>query len=112
MVWGQHSAVHAAKALLLAALGDATNQRFQMVGEQAVPLFPPSAVYVAIMREARSTVSACQTDTQVRGRKGHRSPMPHRSSDDTQLQHDLLLGWGSSLWLCSFVTLSRCAQTL
>ncbi len=70
MVWGQHSAVHAAKALLQAALGDATNQRFQMVGEQAVPLFPPTAVYVATMRETRSTVSACRTNAKVRGGPG------------------------------------------
>ena len=65
VVWGQHSAVHAAKALLLASLADATNQRFQMVGEQAVPLFPPAAVYVAVMREPRSTVSACRPVAEV-----------------------------------------------
>ena len=65
VVWGQHSAVHAAKALLAAALADITNQRFQMVGEQAVPLFPPTAVYTALMREPRSTISACRADNQV-----------------------------------------------
>lgn len=65
-VWGQHSAVEALRLLLSAALKDPGNQRFQVLGDGSLPLYPPPAVYLRLMRQTRSHVNACQPTTPVR----------------------------------------------
>lgn len=65
-VWGQHSAVEALRLLLSAALQDPGNQRFQVLGDGSLPLYPPPAVYLRLMRQTRSHVNACQPTTPVR----------------------------------------------
>lgn len=52
--------VEAVRLLLAAALQEPTNQRFQMVGDGTIPLFPPPLVYSRLMGQARSHIDACQ----------------------------------------------------
>lgn len=63
--WGQHSLVEAAR-LLLAALRDSSNVRFQLLAGQTIPLFPPAVVYQQLMQQNRSHIRACTPPTPVR----------------------------------------------
>ena len=65
-VWGQHSVVDALRALLSAALEDPSNQRFQVLGDGILPLYPPPAVYLTLMRQMRSHINACRPAALVR----------------------------------------------
>ncbi len=58
--WGSSSLDVAAKLVLRAALADASNQRFVMLGETAVPLYSAAAVYLQLMGETKSRVHGCQ----------------------------------------------------
>lgn len=44
MAWGQHSLVEAERALLSAALNDPLNEKFVLVPEDAIPLYPPQVL--------------------------------------------------------------------
>eukprot|EP00891_Asterochloris_glomerata_P009530 jgi/Astpho2/9530/Aster-x1582 len=57
--WGQHSGIDAVRLLLAAALADPANQRFQILCEVTVPLYPPGAVYSHMLAEQKSRVAAC-----------------------------------------------------
>ena len=75
-VWGQHSVVDALRALLSAALEDPSNQRFQVLGDGILPLYPPPAVYLTLMRQMRSHINACPPAAPVRSL----SPKPSHGS--------------------------------
>lgn len=55
--------MEAERRLLLAALEDAANQRFVLLSETCVPLFPPAAVWLQLMHESRSRLNACARNT-------------------------------------------------
>lgn len=46
--------------LLAAALREPRNQRFAVLSESGVPLYPALVVYQALMGEPRSRVAACR----------------------------------------------------
>lgn len=60
--WGQHTMVDAERALIAAALADLTNQRFVMLSESCLPLYPPHVVWLQLMWERQSRVNACKGD--------------------------------------------------
>ena len=55
--------MEAERRLLIAALRDAANQRFVLLSETCVPLFPPAAVWLQLMHESRSRLNACARNT-------------------------------------------------
>ncbi len=57
--WGHHSLVEAERWLLQAALAEPGNQRFMLLCEASVPLYPPHLVWQQLMGEERSRVQAC-----------------------------------------------------
>ncbi|KAK9819181.1 hypothetical protein WJX81_003273 [Elliptochloris bilobata] len=59
--WGSHDLVVAARHLLAAAMADPDNQRFVLLSESGVPLYPPAAVHAQLLSEERSRVNACGT---------------------------------------------------
>lgn len=62
--WGTHSLVAAARLLLQEALRDPRNQRFLLLSESDVPLWPPGLLYLQMMAEPRSSVRACSPATE------------------------------------------------
>lgn len=58
--WGQHTMVEAERALFAAALDDPLNQRFMMLSESCLPLYPPQVVWLQLMWEQQSRVNACK----------------------------------------------------
>ena len=61
MAWGSHDLVVAARSLLAAALADPANQRFLLLSESGVPLYPPATIHAQLLSEGRSRVNACGT---------------------------------------------------
>lgn len=57
--YAQHVLVQAELALLQAALEDPTNQRFLLVSDQSIPIYPPEVLYAELMAEGQSKVDAC-----------------------------------------------------
>ncbi|EIE20983.1 hypothetical protein COCSUDRAFT_43360 [Coccomyxa subellipsoidea C-169] len=57
--WGTHSLTAAIRGLLKEALNDAMNQRFVLLSEWDIPLYPPTVIYVQLMAEQTSRLSAC-----------------------------------------------------
>ena len=57
--WGTFALVDATRALLRAALQDRANQRFVLLSESGVPLYPPAATHQALLAERRSRINAC-----------------------------------------------------
>lgn len=53
--------VDAARALLKEALRDPLNQRFILVSESGLPLYPPDVVYTQLMYSRLSRINACNT---------------------------------------------------
>lgn len=60
-MWGTHSLTVAIRALLKQALQEPLNQRFALMSEWDIPLYPPSVLYVQLMSEERSRIKACPT---------------------------------------------------
>lgn len=58
--WGSHALVVAARELLRAALRDPHNQRFILLSETAVPMYPPTVTYHQLVNEQKSRVNACR----------------------------------------------------
>lgn len=58
--WGGHSLAEGSKRLLQAALADPLNQRFVMLSESALPLYPPATIYQQLMLEDKSRINACK----------------------------------------------------
>lgn len=57
--WGTFALVDATRALLRAALQDPANQRFVLLSESGVPLYPPAATHQQLLAEPRSRINAC-----------------------------------------------------
>ena len=58
--WGGHSLAEASKRLLRAALQDPLNQRFVLISEDSIPLYPPATIYQQLMLEDKSRINACK----------------------------------------------------
>lgn len=59
VTWGQWSVAEAEKRLYTAALKDGRNQRFILLSESCMPLYPPHILWAQVMSEQRSRVRAC-----------------------------------------------------
>ncbi len=57
--WGTHSLTTSIRALLKEALNDVQNQRFVLLSEWDIPLYPPRVVYLQLMAEQASRIDAC-----------------------------------------------------
>ncbi|GAB4823196.1 hypothetical protein N2152v2_010242 [Parachlorella kessleri] len=57
--WGQSTELLAEVLLVQAALGDPLNQRFVLLSESCIPLYPVATVYAQLMSEGRSRVNTC-----------------------------------------------------
>ncbi|KAK9837246.1 hypothetical protein WJX81_001372 [Elliptochloris bilobata] len=57
--WGTFSLVNATKALMRAALADPLNQKFVLMSESGIPLYPPTAMWSALMSERLSRINVC-----------------------------------------------------
>ena len=57
--WGAHELVLAARNLLRAAVRDPLNQKFVLLSESGIPLYPPTAVYAQLMAEDKSRIDSC-----------------------------------------------------
>ena len=60
--WGRWSLVEASRLLLAAALQETLNQRFVLVSESCIPLYPPTTVWQQLLSEDRSRIDACKLD--------------------------------------------------
>lgn len=58
--WGTHTLIEAARNLFQAALQDETNQRFVMLSESGIPLYPPTLIWQQLISEKKSRINACQ----------------------------------------------------
>ena len=58
--WGTFSVVAALKNLLHAALEDPRNQKFMLLSESGIPLYPAETLWVELMVEEKSRVNACE----------------------------------------------------
>ena len=47
--------------MLVAALGEHDNQRFVLLSESCVPLYPAATVWAQLLSEQRSRIDACAT---------------------------------------------------
>eukprot|EP00884_Botryococcus_braunii_P021242 jgi/Botrbrau1/7801/Bobra.0159s0229.1 len=63
--WGQFSVAEAERRLLRAALRDQANERFVLLSEACVPLYPPHVLYTQLMYERRSRLDACAENTEA-----------------------------------------------
>jgi Core-2/I-Branching enzyme len=57
--WGTHELALAARTLLEAAFADPLNQRFIMLSESCIPLYPAATVYAQLMAEDKSRINSC-----------------------------------------------------
>lgn len=58
--WGEHSLVTAARLLLQAALENPLNQKFVLLSESGIPLYPPTTIYQQLLTEPKSRINACR----------------------------------------------------
>jgi hypothetical protein len=57
--WGTHSLTKAALLLMEMALEEPLNQRFVLLSESDIPLYPPAVVWLQLMSEQKSRIHAC-----------------------------------------------------
>jgi hypothetical protein len=57
--WGAHELVLAARNLLRAALQEPLNQKFLMLSESGIPLYPPTTTYLQLLSEEKSRLDSC-----------------------------------------------------
>ena len=60
--WGDWTLAEASRVLIREALKNPLNQRFIMLSESCVPLYPPAVVYQQLMWEKKSRINACDSD--------------------------------------------------
>ena len=58
--WGTHALIEAARHLFKEALGNPFNQRFVILSESGIPLYPPTLIWQQFMSETKSRINACQ----------------------------------------------------
>ena len=90
----------AERRLLGAGLQEATNQRFLLLSESCVPLYPPAIVWSRVLTEPLSRINACADSSaaDVRRRMTYRCPpscvpypMPHVAAPPITYAHVLSL---------------------
>ena len=59
--WGTFALVEATRALMRASLEDPLNQKFVLLSEAGIPLYPPDLVYAQLMSEDKSRINSCVT---------------------------------------------------
>ncbi len=57
--WGTFALVEATRALMRAALEDSLNQKFVLLSEAGIPLYPPDTFYMQLMSERKSRINSC-----------------------------------------------------
>ena len=57
--WGTHSLTKAILLLLETALEEPLNQRFVLLSESDIPLYPPAVVWLQLTTEQKSRIHAC-----------------------------------------------------
>ncbi|KAK9863331.1 hypothetical protein WJX84_003503 [Apatococcus fuscideae] len=60
--WGRWSLVEASRLLLQAALQEPLNQRFVLVSESCIPLYPPTTTWQQLLSEEKSRIDACKLE--------------------------------------------------
>ncbi len=60
--WGEHSTTEAVRNVLKQAILDPLNQRFVLLSESCIPLYPPVTVYQQLMTGSKSRINACHRD--------------------------------------------------
>lgn len=63
--WGTHTLIEAARNLFQAALEETNNQRFVMLSESGIPLYPPTLIWQQLMSEKKSRINACQHPVRI-----------------------------------------------
>ena len=58
--WGTFSLVAALKELITSALEDRLNQKFMLISESGIPLYPGETMWVELMVEEKSRINACE----------------------------------------------------
>ena len=61
--WGKHSMVDATRALMRNGLEDPLNQKFMLLSEAGIPLYPPHVLYHQLITETKSRLMGCVTPT-------------------------------------------------
>ena len=74
--WGSFSLVAALKNLLRTALEDRLSQKFILLSESGVPIYPPEVLWLELMVEEKSRINACELWDGVRASPSLTSP-PH-----------------------------------
>ena len=57
--WGTHSITKAILLLIEFALEEPLNERFVLLSESDIALYPPAVVYLQLMSEQKSRIHAC-----------------------------------------------------
>ena len=58
--WGSPNNSMAERLMLREALSEPRNQRFMLLSDSGVPLYPPTALWQHVMGAARSRIDACR----------------------------------------------------
>ena len=58
-VWGSPNTSIAERRMLREALKEPRNQRFLLLSDTGVPLYPPTVVWQQLMSETKSRIDAC-----------------------------------------------------
>ncbi|CAL5228886.1 g12101 [Coccomyxa viridis] len=61
--WGTFSLVAALKELIMSGLEDRLNQKFMLISESGIPLYPGETMWVELMVEEKSRINACELGT-------------------------------------------------
>ncbi|KAK9823942.1 hypothetical protein WJX72_006544 [[Myrmecia] bisecta] len=62
VAWGTHSLIAATRNLLEEALQDPLNQRFVLLSESGIPLYPPTTTWLQLTGEDKSRINACKLE--------------------------------------------------
>ena len=84
MDWGSFSLVAALKNLLRTGLEDRLNQKFILLSESGVPIYPPEVLWLELMVEEKSRINACELWDGVRARAS--ATDPHNPQKQTLLK--------------------------
>lgn len=60
MQHGQCWALQVVRRMLRLALQEPLNQRFLLVSEACVPMYPPTVLYASLMADDKSRINACR----------------------------------------------------
>jgi len=72
--WGTFSLVAALKELITSALEDRLNQKFMLISESGIPLYPGETMWVELMVEEKSRINACELGVSYLSSPAHLDP--------------------------------------